>query len=80
MMQGCISESCHIRAMAFRIWKSQTFIISASIRIVHWNLNRNISLDIVLKGYLTTQTRSPLQTVRDLNWAYALRLRKQFLE
>ena len=45
---------------------------------MHWNLNRNIFLDIVLKGYLTTQTRSPLQTAHDLNWAYALRLRKQF--
>ena len=68
MMQGCFSESCHIRAMAL-VSKNQTLIISASIRVMHWNLNRNILLDIVLKGYLTTQTRSPLQTAHDLNWA-----------
>ena len=37
------------------------FIISASIRVVHWNLNRNILLDIVLKGYPTKQVRSLLR-------------------
>ena len=41
MTQGCISESCHIRAMAL-VSKNQTLIISASIRVVHWNLNRKI--------------------------------------
>ena len=78
MTQGCVSKSCHIRTMAVSYLKSQTSIISASILVVHWNLNRNILLDIVLKGYLTKQTRFPLQTVHDLNWAYALRFRKQF--
>ena len=58
--------------------KSQAFIISASIRVVHWNLNRNILLDIVLKGYPTTQTRSPLRIFHDVNWAYAPRLWEQF--
>ena len=60
MTQGCVSESSHIHTMAFASEKSQTFIISASISVVHWNLNRDILLDIVLKGYPTKQTRSPL--------------------
>ena len=45
---------------------------------MHWNLNRNISLDIVLKGYLTKQTRFLLQIFVGLNWAYAPRLQMQF--
>ena len=77
MTQGCVSESSHIRAMPFAS-ENQMFIISASIRVVHWNLNRNVSLDIVSKGYSTKQTRSPLRIFACLNWAYAPLLQKQF--
>ena len=76
MMQGCISESSYIRAMRFVSEKNQAFIISASIRVVHQNLNRNVSLDIVFKGYPTKQTRSPLRTPH--GWAYTLPLVQQF--
>ena len=49
MTQGCVSEYSHIRAMALAPKKNQTFIISASIRVVHWNLDRNILLDIAFE-------------------------------
>ena len=77
MMQGCVSESSHIHAMTFASEKS-LFILSTSISVVHWNLNRNVLLDIVLKGYPTNQTRSPLRISACPNQAYAPPLVQQF--
>ena len=78
MTQGCVSESSHIWALPFASEKNQMFIISASISVVHRHLNRNVSLDSILKGYPTKQTRSPLHISVCLNWAYAPFLWQQF--
>ena len=47
MTQGCVSKSYHIRAMLFL--KDKMFIITASIRVVYWNLYRNVSLNILFE-------------------------------
>ena len=77
MTQGCISESSHIRAILFvSEKKNQMFIISASLHAVHQNLNRNVLLDILLKGYPAKQTGSLLCTPH--GWAYTLPPVEQF--
>ena len=75
MTQGCVSESSHIRVI-FLISENQTFIISASHRVLRQDLNRNVSLGIVLKGYPTKQTHSLLCISH--GWAYALPPVQQF--
>ena len=79
MTQGCVSESSHIRVMLFASEKVKHLslfpLLSVSSTGMHLK-NKNVSLDIVLKGYPTKQTRSPLCTL--CNWAYALPPVQQF--
>ena len=72
MMQGCVSESSHIRVMLFASAKVKHLLLFPLLSVLSTGmpLNKNVSLDIVLKGYPTKQTRSPLCTVN--GWAYAL--------